>query len=360
MSKKILSVVVPSYNMEKYLPKCLGSLLVDDNTLLEKLEVIVVNDGSKDRTSGIAHRFEAEYPGVFRVIDKQNGNFGSCINAALSVTNGCFVRILDADDYLDAETFGEYLDYIKRLPYDVDLVINDFAHVDADGRVLSKCRHGLPCDKNFSLAYILSTSCPWLSPPAIAYRRELLMDMGYRQTEGISYTDSEWFTLPLSRVRRARYFPKIVSNYLLGRDGQTMNAETFAKNVWMLEKIAHRYADDYPQLLKTCEPSAREYFMRRVIDHFQLVYTSVLIGCFGVRSSFNLVQFDDWLKTAAPEIYTALEERCVPSKWKFLYIKEWRKRRSRSTVLFFLFDFYMGVIKLKQRIYKVILKSNCV
>ena len=76
---KILTVIVPSYNMEAYLPKCLGSLIIDDKELLRKLEVIVVNDGSKDRTSEIAHKFETKYPGVFRVIDKKNGHYGSCI-----------------------------------------------------------------------------------------------------------------------------------------------------------------------------------------------------------------------------------------------------------------------------------------
>ena len=81
-SEKLLSVIIPSYNMEAYLPKCLGSLLIDDKELLQRLDVIVVNDGSKDRTSKIAHDFEVKYLGVFRVIDKENGNYGSCINAA--------------------------------------------------------------------------------------------------------------------------------------------------------------------------------------------------------------------------------------------------------------------------------------
>ena len=60
---KILSIIVPPYNMEAYLPKCLGSLVIDDKELLQKLDVIVVNDGSKDRTSEIAHEFAAKYPG---------------------------------------------------------------------------------------------------------------------------------------------------------------------------------------------------------------------------------------------------------------------------------------------------------
>lgn len=95
---KILSIIVPSYNMEAYLPKCLGSLEVA-RELMEQLEVFVVNDGSKDRTSEIAHEFEVRYPGVFRVIDKPNGNYGSCINAALPLCTGVFVKVLDASKF---------------------------------------------------------------------------------------------------------------------------------------------------------------------------------------------------------------------------------------------------------------------
>ena len=86
---KTLTIIVPSYNMEAYLPKCLGCLVIDDKELLQKLDIIVVNDGSKDRTSEIAHEFESRFPGVFRVIDKTNGHYGSCINAALPHVSGC-------------------------------------------------------------------------------------------------------------------------------------------------------------------------------------------------------------------------------------------------------------------------------
>ena len=106
---KILSIIVPSYNMEAYLPKCLGSLIIDEQELLQKLDVIVVNDGSKDRTSEIAHEFETKYPGVFRVVDKTNGHYGSCINAGLAVATGTFIKVLDADDYYLTDIFKDYL-----------------------------------------------------------------------------------------------------------------------------------------------------------------------------------------------------------------------------------------------------------
>ena len=94
---KELTVVIPSYNMERYLPKCLESLGLDrlqgeDGTLADALEVIVVNDGSTDRTSEVAHAFEGRFPKAVKVVDKANGNYGSCVNVALQCATGRYVR----------------------------------------------------------------------------------------------------------------------------------------------------------------------------------------------------------------------------------------------------------------------------
>jgi glycosyltransferase involved in cell wall biosynthesis len=68
---KVLSIIIPTYNMERYLEKCLSSLIIDG---LERVEVIVVNDGSKDRSLDIAQSFASKYPESFVIIDKGNGN----------------------------------------------------------------------------------------------------------------------------------------------------------------------------------------------------------------------------------------------------------------------------------------------
>ena len=98
---KILTVVIPTYNMEKYLDRCLTSLIVTNNDLLERLEVIVVIDGAKDRSSEIAHSYQIRYPQTFIVIDKENGNYGSCVNRGVAEATGKYIKILDADDWFD-------------------------------------------------------------------------------------------------------------------------------------------------------------------------------------------------------------------------------------------------------------------
>lgn len=81
--KKLISIVIPTYNMEALLDQCLTSLVIPDKEKRAKLDVIVVIDGATDHSSEIAHGYENRYPESFRVLDKKNGNYGSCINAAL-------------------------------------------------------------------------------------------------------------------------------------------------------------------------------------------------------------------------------------------------------------------------------------
>ena len=105
--KKLLTIVIPSYNMEKYLSRCCQSLIVAPE-FMEKLEVLVINDGSKDKTSEIGHSFESKYPETFRCIDKENGNYGSCVNRGLKEAKGTYIKILDADDTFETENFAKF------------------------------------------------------------------------------------------------------------------------------------------------------------------------------------------------------------------------------------------------------------
>ena len=94
--QKLLTIIVPTYNMQDYLRHCLDSLIVS-NEWLDLLEVLVINDGSKDKSSEIGHEFEMLYPNTFVVIDKENGNYGSCINKGLEIATGKYVKVLDSD-----------------------------------------------------------------------------------------------------------------------------------------------------------------------------------------------------------------------------------------------------------------------
>ena len=113
MDSKILSRIVPTYNMENYLSYCLDSFFIRKN--FDKLEVIVVNDGSKDKSLEIAQNYVSQASEVFKIVDQKTGTYGSCSNAALPVVKGKYVKFVDADDRVDTENLDEFISFYARM-----------------------------------------------------------------------------------------------------------------------------------------------------------------------------------------------------------------------------------------------------
>ena len=329
---KELTVIIPSYNMERFLPKCLESfgicqLRKEDAALADTLEVIVVNDGSADRTSEVAHQVEKRFPEVVKVIDKANGGYGSCVNAALRVATGRYIRILDADDYFETSEVVQYLRFLIALNGTADLVVNDYDEVGVSGKVSKVIRYGLPSDGVFATGLLIDSN-EMLDIHGIAYRREILEKMSYRQSEGILYTDAEWHSLPMSQVATVAYRPGVLTHYLIGREGQSMERDRFVGNISMLEQIAKRLVRDFD----ACGPEdGCRYARKRILAVMQLIYTMVLFGYSGVRAKFDLLGFDAWLKNASPAFYDEMEKSIVISRCPFHYVTEWRRRHSDRT-----------------------------
>lgn len=341
MTSKILSIIVPSYNMERYLQTCLGRLVLTPE-LMERLEVLVVNDGSKDRTSEIAHEFAEKYPNTFHVIDKKNGHYGSCVNEGLKVASGEYVKILDADDYFEQEAFKGLLDLmIKQVDSSepADMVISDYCKVDPDGREYEFTNFALPRGSSFDLKEI-PLSTPSIYIQAIAYRTQMLRGFDYVQSEGIPYTDSEWSIEPLHAVRRAVYFHKPVSRYLIGRAGQTMEDAVFAKGFPVVEKIAEGMLGRFSERIKgAASDGARDYYQRAIVAQLGMIYFACIIGWHGYWVSAKLQSLDDMLRSVSLELWNEIGELKYPSrKFPIPYVWFWRKCGFAARCIMFLLD----------------------
>lgn len=121
---KILTIIIPSYNMEELLGRCVDSMSPEK---LKNVEIIIVNDGSKDKTIDIANKYKNLYPDVVIVIDKKNGNYGSCINEGLKIATGKYVKIIDADDWVDSKSFKSFVEKLQET--NSDLVLTNFNYI---------------------------------------------------------------------------------------------------------------------------------------------------------------------------------------------------------------------------------------
>ena len=124
MSDKLLSIVVPTYNIAQYIDKCIESFKQVDKKYYSTFEVIVVNDGSTDNSLKIVERLIADTQLDIRVITKANGGHGSTINVGINEATGKFFKVIDGDDWIDVSNFEIFIKKLEKA--DVDLVITDY------------------------------------------------------------------------------------------------------------------------------------------------------------------------------------------------------------------------------------------
>ena len=319
MNDKLLTIVVPTYNMEKFLAKCLDSLIVKDNELLRSLEVLVVNDGSKDGSSAIGHRYQDLYPDTFRVIDKENGNYGSCINRGLREASGKFIKILDADDWFDTTNFELFLHFLEKS--DADLIISNFDMVAQSGEIKASLSFKATNDccsiKTEKGLYDL-----WMH--AITYRRAIFDGLNYHQTEGISYTEQEWIFLPMIHVNSVHMFHHVVYKYLVEREGQTISPSVFAKNLsqeiqsWKSQQTAWDLSK------KIGQGDAGDYLWYRLSKRAVFIYQQVILKFYRGFKNEQLKDFDKYIRLNNPRLYDELDSFTFNDR-RFRFIHYWRK-----------------------------------
>ena len=317
---KILTVVIPTYNMEKYLRKCLDSLIIDDKDLFDMLEVLVINDGSKDSSSDIAHQYQDKYPNVFRVIDKENGNYGSCINRGLKEATGKYIKILDADDFFDANVLNGYINFL--FDQEADLVISDFNIVDEAGMVLSEFTYDLPLGRLFELKEIPTEMNALLFHQCITYKRVLFLRFDYKQTENISYTDDEWIFKPMMWIEKAVYYPHTLYLYLRGREGQTFDPKIIKRTLEQRVKVAKEMLLFYDANIKHCMMQNCSYVTDKLVKRISAVYHYHLIRFHSSENEKRIEDFDSYLKQQNPDIYDRLNNETNRFGWH--YVKQWR------------------------------------
>ena len=219
---KLLTVTVPCYNSQDYMEKCIDSLLKGG----DRVEVIVINDGSGDRTGEIGDRYAAEYPGIVKVVHQENGGHGAGINAGLKAATGKYFKVVDSDDEV-SEDFVNFLDRLELCDRQggVDLFVTNYYYVHTDGigdrsinysNVLPEGRIFTWGDTGrFRIHQMLTIhSC--------TFRTEVMRKCGGELPRKIFYEDNLMVCRTLPFVERMFYMNCDLYRYTIGREGQSV------------------------------------------------------------------------------------------------------------------------------------------
>ncbi len=267
MGEKILSIVIPAYNVEKYIKTCMGSL-IEREELLEDLDVIIVNDGSKDGTASIARHYADRFPLSVRAIHKINGGHGSAINEGILHAKGKYLRILDGDDWAANSGLAELISRLKTL--DADMVVSpfDIVHVDT-GRTESVDFNMFEYNKTYDFCDLNKHK---MNVPmhAIVFKTDIFQENKIKIDEKMYYVDTEYILFPVPYVRTIVFLKDAVYQYRLGTDEQSMNFRVMQKNRRMHGKVIFSILDYYEEYKALFSNSQKEYYFGRLREMISL------------------------------------------------------------------------------------------
>ncbi|MBR6104155.1 MAG: glycosyltransferase family 2 protein [Paludibacteraceae bacterium] len=343
---KILSIIIATYNMEGLLSRCLESLLLSSE--FHKLyEVIVVNDGSTDNSSKVGHQFADSYPDVFRVIDKTNGNYGSCINVGLSEAKGKYIKILDADDWFDTSEFQNLLTYLN-CNEDVDLVITNYTKVLKDGTSVVDVKGSyLEYNKVYDESVMGIGRFKYMAMHAITYNKRVFKGLDYKQTEGVSYTDQEWILYPMENIHSIVYLNFNVYQYLLDRVGQTMDEKQFQKSIGHFSPIIQKMLEKFNSINTLSSPFV-DYYKFRLSCVCESVYRMVLLMQSNKsyqNSSELLKKLDETILKSSLEYYKIMDTFIIRNSMPLCYVKYWRQNNKRYSWFILVLNKLLNCIK---------------
>ena len=330
---KLLSIIIPAYNMEAYLSQCVESILRTPS--LASIEIIIVNDGSKDKTLKIAQQHAERYTDAIRVIDKPNGNYGSTINAALPIARGKYVKILDADDKFDGSRVAEFLAFVNKMQ-GVDMVITPF--IETDGRKEHRVEYNLYSRKIYDYGKVYDAekilgdgTIRFFMMHGVCYRTELLRQMNYRQSEGVSYTDQEWVFYPLFGIKTITFADIPLYRYNTAREGQTMDSKVQMRSISQLVTVTEAMAKYFATHAHLIESATQSAFLRNIVaDRMRIVYRKYLLVMSDVLfANADFKEVDERLQLLAAQC--GIEELRVPVNniLKIDLLARWRTKSRR-------------------------------
>ena len=313
--QKLLTIVVPSYNAEKYLRYNLDSLCLEE--ILDVLEVIVVDDGSKDSTGNIIDEYAKRFPGTVISIHKENGGHGSGINTGIGCATGVYFRVIDADDWADAEDLKNLVFYIKarrqkdKNEYLPDIIAGGFYWVYGHDETAPKKAEfekpfeGAEYGRIYRFDEVAEKS--YIKMHSMTIRTEILKQHDIRIDEKRYYVDNEYILYPIPYVKNIVFLDDHLYRYSISREGQSMSPQQMKKNKDQYDGVLESLYKFYESVLNDKDVSAEK---RLYIEHLiSRVYAGrikiLLWDKVSPKTRSELIALEEKLRKNYPGIYRA-------------------------------------------------------
>lgn len=319
---KILTIAIPAYNMEKYIGRCLDSILHTD--ISNTVEVLLINDGSKDTTLQIAQEYAKKWPQTLHIIDKPNGGWGTAINNAMSEASGKYFKILDADDWFETKALIDFIHILQST--DVDLVASSYTHVYENGKQEEYIYSTNQCNGVISFSqYIKEQEFSHnICLAAITFRTEILQKNKIKVTDRY-YADIDFVMSPLLYIKSISFTQINLYKYYKGREGQSTSIAGYNAHLLDYIDMGCKLIKNYATSKKAMSAEIRNMYLKDYTNITRFSYYLLMSPTYGGgENSLSLLRkFDKFLKQTSPELYSNTAK--IKIKRFIPYIQIWRK-----------------------------------
>lgn len=254
---KLLTFLIPAYNSQAYLDHCISSMIVPE--LLDRLEILIVNDGSTDGTASIAEQYCARYPDTVRLITQPNRGHGGALNTGCAAARGKYLKAVDADDWVATENLPDFFNLLEGC--DSDVVLTHHYTLDI-GTGQRKKWQSFPA--KFGIRYTLDEiMADWkgfdrsLTFHGITYKTAFYRRYGIQLSEHVFYEDHEYAAFPCCYARSVTPYDLFVYVYRIGDVQQSVSQANQLKRIGHTETVLRHMIQTYGGL--TCGESGRAY-----------------------------------------------------------------------------------------------------
>lgn len=287
----LLTITIPSYNASKFLQKCLLSIL--KSKYLGKLEILIINDGSKDNTKEIGEYFEKLLDNktrkIVKLIDKENGGHGSGINKGIELALGKYFRVIDSDDWIDTLSFDSYIEKLQN--ENIDEILTDYceARTFEDELFVKETFKFM----NEGIVYNVNDICSGTygfrvwgpSLPTATYKTELLRKTDFKLPEHMFYVDMLYNAYSIINIETIKKYPENIYRYYIGNVGQSVSQAGMMKNYKHHEEVIIKLMDIITNDTRLT-PQKREYMINMLLLPMVEVQYYIYIDLFHSRKKF--------------------------------------------------------------------------
>ncbi len=307
---KLLTVTVPCYNSEAYMENCIESVLCGG----DRIEILIVDDGSTDSTAEIADRYAEKYPDIIRVIHQENGGHGEAVNTGIRNAAGVYFKVVDSDDWLDRDAFLTVLDRMETLVAQdnaPDLMLANYVY-EKQGALHKKVmrQNDLPTEEVFTWGDVRKFHVGnYMMMHAVLYRTDILRKSGVVMPKHTFYVDNIYVYEPLPLVKTLYYLDVDLYRYFIGREDQSVHESVLLKRLDQHLLVNRRMLDDV-DLLSVPDKKCRQY----MFNYLEILTTisSVLLMRSGTKEDLQK-KADLWnyIKEKNPTLYKKLRRRAL-------------------------------------------------